>query len=213
MSRALLLASFLVTVPSTLRAEDAPSPEPNASRRTTVALLGGTAFGGRDRLTVSPPILPTIATTTDPSLSPGFVLRGDESLHPSFSIGASFGLERARSQGSAPTTNLLDFDLSLRLHTDAGHVGETSFQAYVVAPGGMTLEVMPDTPSYGGDRLRLGWNAGALLGLSLVTSSGVGAMLEGGYTWRKTYDQGTAGTEATHERSGAVVRAGLVFAF
>lgn len=216
MSRAAFVAFVAFTclaLPSPSRAEPSAAPAPTTVRRTTFALLGATSFGGSDRTTVDPPLVPTITTSTDPAPSPGFVLRGDESLHPNVSLGASFGMERARSQQSIPTTSLLDFDLALRIHTAAGRVHDATVQAYLLAPGGMTLEVLPDAPSYGGDRLRFGWNAGALLGLSLVTGSGAGVLLEGGYAWRKTYDQGTAGTTATRERSGAIVRAGFVFAF
>lgn len=208
---AIVLCSSLAWLPAqSAHAQDA------AAVTSRFVFFSGGAFGGQASVSYSGSWL-SGSLSADLAPSPLMGARFESDFLRYLALGGQLSTSFWRGVRDADRNLMVDFSLTPRLRFPIVVGGRLLLEPYVVVPVGFSVavwnaNVAPDS-STGLSRSNPGWNLGALAGVTVLSRSGLGAMLEFGIMHHAAYDRDKSDARYGLTLNQATLHVGVVYAF
>lgn len=181
-----------------------------------ISVFTGTGFGGTGEVSYDGSYL-TFSGEFDLGSAPIAGVRYEKAFLRYLAFGGQFRTSFWRTTGNNNRNPMIDLAMTPRLRYPIVLRSWLMVEPYLVVPVGFSIAIWnaANTPpaSTGLDRANPGLSVGALAGVTLLSRSGVGAMLEFGWMHHVAYDRGEADARWTLKLNQATLQAGVVYAF
>lgn len=183
---------------------------------TRLSVFTGAGFGGEATITYDGSLF-AWSGSADLEATPLAGARYEKAFLRYLAFGGQLRAGFWRPEGSGNRHPLLDLSMTPRIRYPIVVDGRFMIEPYLVVPIGLSIAIWnaADAPSgsSGLDRANPGLNVGALLGVTFLSRSGVGAMLEFGWLHHVAYDRDEADDRFSLLLNQATLQTGVVYAF